>query len=205
MALQAFETALRLEPRSLPALVNASMAYVRLGDRGKAEESLEKALKIEPENAEANFNMGLLKAETNDLAAAEQCLRKALKADPKMAEAAYNLGILLSKTNIDEAIHWCRRAYELQSNRPTYGYTLAYFLNQNSETDEAVRVLESEVAARAPYSSSYLLLGEILEKRKRIDAAIRVYKQASENDRIPEGERVHFLQKIRDLSSKEGG
>jgi tetratricopeptide (TPR) repeat protein len=205
MALQAFETALRLEPRSIPILVNASMAYVRLGDREKAEESLAKALKIDPNNAEANFNLGLLNAETNDLAAAEQCLRKALKADPKMAEAAHNLGILLANTNIDEAIHWCRTAYELQSNRPKYAYTLAYFLHQNSETDEAVRVLETEVSARAPYSSSYLLLGEILEKGKKIDAAIHVYKQASENDRIPEGERVHFLEKIRTLSSRKGG
>jgi tetratricopeptide (TPR) repeat protein len=205
MAVKAYETAMRMEPRSVPILVNASMAYVRLGEGGKAEESLKKALKIDPNNAEANYNLGLLKAETNDLAAAEQCLRKALKADPKMAEAAHNLGILQANKNIDEAIYWCRKAYELQSNRPKYAYTLAYFLHQNNETDEAVQVLEAELVARTPYSSSYLLLGQIHENLKRIDEALRVYRQASENVRIPERERIHFLQKIRDLSSKEGG
>ncbi|MCK7481427.1 MAG: tetratricopeptide repeat protein [Candidatus Moduliflexus flocculans] len=50
-------------------MVNTSMAYARMGENDKAEQSLQKALKLAPDNAAANFNMGLLKAEKNELKA----------------------------------------------------------------------------------------------------------------------------------------
>lgn len=103
-ALSAFEAALKLEPRSIPPLLNTSLVSVRLGQREKARALLERALEIDPENPDTNFNLGLLKAENNDLRHAEHCFRVALKADPALAEAAYNLGILLAQKNcIDEA------------------------------------------------------------------------------------------------------
>ena len=61
LALTAFETALKFEPRSVPALVNTAMAYSRMRKNKDAEKYLARALKIDPKSAEANFNMGLLK------------------------------------------------------------------------------------------------------------------------------------------------
>ena len=75
LALGSYEMAEKLEPRAILPYVNASIVYARMGDKGKAEESLNKALKINPKSAAANFNMGLLKAEQNDLPKAEQYLR----------------------------------------------------------------------------------------------------------------------------------
>jgi tetratricopeptide (TPR) repeat protein len=59
-AVQAYETALKLEPRMVPAMVNLSMAYSNLKHNDKAEAWLRRALKAEPQNAAANFNLGLL-------------------------------------------------------------------------------------------------------------------------------------------------
>ena len=97
-AVASYDTALKLEPRAVLAMVNESMAYARMGENKKADEYLQKALKAAPDNAAANFNMGLLKAEQNDPKGAEQYLKKALEADPQMAQAAYNLCIITART-----------------------------------------------------------------------------------------------------------
>jgi tetratricopeptide (TPR) repeat protein len=167
LALGAFETAEKLEPRAILPHVNASIVYARMGDKEKAEESLNKALKINPKSAAANFNMGLLKAEQNDLPKAEQYLRAALKEDPTLAVAAYNLCVITSKDQINEAVTWCRKATELRPQDPKYAYTLAFYLYQKGDRDEAVRTLKAIIEKYPGYKDAEMLLGEISKKEKR--------------------------------------
>ena len=160
-AVSSYDTALKLEPRAVLAMVNESMAYARMGENKKADESLQKALQSAPDNAAANFNMGLLKAEMNEPGQAEEYLKKAFRADPQMAQAAYNLCIITSKDCIDEAIGWCRKAAELRPQEPKYGFTLAFYLNQKGEREEAARILK-EIVKRVPgYKDAKVLLQEI--------------------------------------------
>jgi tetratricopeptide (TPR) repeat protein len=166
-AISSYNTALELEPRAALAMVNASLAYARLGEIKKADESLKKALKADPNNAAANFNMGLLKAEQNDPKGAEQYLKKALKADPQMAQAAYNLCILLSKDRLEESVSCCQKAADLRPHDPRYAYTLAFYLNQQGNRDKAVRTLRAILDKYPGYKDAQILLGEILSKEKR--------------------------------------
>jgi hypothetical protein len=55
-------TKILLKVELVAALVLTAMAYARLGENKKGDESLKEALKIAPDNAAANFNMGLMKA-----------------------------------------------------------------------------------------------------------------------------------------------
>jgi tetratricopeptide (TPR) repeat protein len=164
-AISSYDTSLKLEPRAVLAMVNQSMAYARLGDNKKAHESLSKALKENPDNAAANFNMGLLKAEQNDPKGAEQHLKKALKADPQMAQAAYNLCIMTAKNRIDEAISYCRIAAELRPQEPRYAYTLAFYLNQKGDLDEAATTLKALLEKNPGNKDADMLLKEILKKK----------------------------------------
>jgi tetratricopeptide (TPR) repeat protein len=165
LALGAYETAEKLEPRAILPYVNASIVYARMGDKAKVEESLNKALKINPKSAAANFNMGLLKAEHNDLPKAEQYLRAALKEDPTLAMAAYNLCIITSKDRINEAVTWCRKAAELRPQEPRYAYTLAFYLNQKGDRDEAVRTLKAILEKYPGYEDAEMLLKDIQGKQ----------------------------------------
>jgi tetratricopeptide (TPR) repeat protein len=160
-AISSYDTALKLEPRAVPAMVNESIAYARLGDKNKSDALLKKALKVNPNNAAANFNMGLLKAEQKDIKGAQQYLRKAMKADPQMAQAAYNLCIITSKDRLSEAINWCRRAAELRPQDPNYAYTLAFYLNQKGEKAEATTVLKALSEKYPGYKDAEILLKEI--------------------------------------------
>ncbi|MGO9021750.1 MAG: tetratricopeptide repeat protein [Syntrophobacteraceae bacterium] len=160
-AVVSYDTALKLEPRAVLAMVNKSMAYARMGENKKADESLKKALKVSPDNAAANFNMGLLKAEENDPGQAEKYLRKAIKIDPQMARAAYNLCIITSKDRISEAVNWCRKATELKPQEPKYGFTLAFYLNQKGDREEAIRTLKEIVKKYPEFKDAEKLLQEI--------------------------------------------
>jgi tetratricopeptide (TPR) repeat protein len=165
-AISSYNTSLKLEPRAVLAMVNESMAYARLGENKKADESLKKALKTAPDNAAANFNMGLLKAEQNDPKGAEQYLKKALKVDPQMAQAAYNLCVITSMDRINEAVGYCKKAAELRPQEPRYAYTLAFYLNQKGDRNEAVRTLQALIEKYPGYKEAEMFLGEILKKEK---------------------------------------
>jgi len=160
-AVASYQAALKLDPQAIMAMVNTSIAYAQMGENDKAERSLQKALKQAPDNAAANFNMGLLKAEKKDLKTAEKHLKKAFKADPQMAQAAYNLCIITAKDRINEAVTWCRKASELRPQEPKYAYTLAFYLNQKGDRDEAIRTLQAIIEKYPGYKDAEMLLKEI--------------------------------------------
>jgi tetratricopeptide (TPR) repeat protein len=165
-AIASYSKALKLEPQAVTAMVNSSIAYAQLGENDKADKTLRKALKRAPDNAAANFNMGLLKAEQKDLKSAEKYLKEVLKHDPQMAQAAYNLCVILSKDRIDEAMEFCRKASELQPDNPKYAYTLAFFLDQKGETDEAVRLLNALIQKYPGNREAQILLKEISDRKQ---------------------------------------
>lgn len=165
-AAASYQTALRLEPQAVMAMVNMSLAYARTGENEKAEKALQKALTMAPNNAAANLNMGLLKAEKNDRIKAEKHLKTALSYDPEMAQAAYNLCIILATDRLDEAIHFCRKADTLRPDDPRYGYTLAFYLNRQGNTGEAVGILKAITKKYPGYRDATMLLGELSKEEE---------------------------------------
>jgi tetratricopeptide (TPR) repeat protein len=147
--------------QAVMAMVNSSIVYAQMGENGKAEQSLQKALKLAPDNAAANFNMGLLKAEKNEPKQAEKYLKNAFKADPQMAQAAYNLCVITAKDSVSEAVTWCRKAADLRPQEPRYAYTLAYYLDQNGNRDEAVKTLKAILEKYPQHKDAEMLLKEI--------------------------------------------
>lgn len=166
-AVEFFETAIKMRPDNILPLVNASLAYARLGDTVKAEAKLKQALAIDPDSAEANFNMGLLKAEQNDFTKAEKHLRTALKMDPNFPEAAYNLAILISKENLDESVTLCRKAYKLRPRDTRYAYTLAFYLRQQGQIDDAIEILQKLVRQQPNFTDASMLLRALYEEKKK--------------------------------------
>jgi tetratricopeptide (TPR) repeat protein len=166
-AVASYREALGIEPQAVMAMVNSSIAYARMGENDKAEKSLQAALKTAPDSAAANFNMGLIKAEKNEPKEAEKYLKKAIKADPQMAQAAYNLCVITSKDRINEAVTWCRKAAELRPQEPRYAFTLAFYLNQKGNRDEAVRMLKEIIEKNPGYKDAETLLSEISRNEKK--------------------------------------
>jgi tetratricopeptide (TPR) repeat protein len=199
-AADCFETATRLEPRAVGPMVNASIAYSNLRQNDKAESSLRRALQVEPNNPAALFNLGLLLAEQRRMEEAEKALRAAFNADPQMAAAALNLGVLCGKARIDEAVQWCRKAYDLQPDNAKYAHTLAFFLREKGELDRAIEILRDLIGRQTPELDAYLLLGDIYEGKGDKREAAAVYRQALTIPGLPPGLQGHLQAKVKTLT-----
>jgi tetratricopeptide (TPR) repeat protein len=199
--MEAYETALKMEPRSIPALVNASMAQARMGNQEKAESFLRNALEVDAGNAAANFNMGLLKAEQKNSAEAEKHLRAALKADPRMDAAAYNLGVLLAMDRPEEGLQFLRKANELRPDIPKYGQALAFYLGQKGDQTKAIQALQETISRQPGNGDAYLMLGEIYLRQGKPERASAVYVQALRNKALSDSDRERIGAKLKELAA----
>ena len=191
-AIRSFETAIKLRPDYLASHVNAAFAYNAAGRNEQAEASFRKALQLDPNNLIVHINLGMLLGEQSRLSEAEDAFHKALDADPNSAVAAYNLGVILAPGQINQAIKWCRKAYELQPEEPKYGYTYAFYLYRNKQSGVAIDVLQDMVKRQIPYSDAYALLGAIYQRRGELDKVVEVYQAAVKNKRISQQDRTSF-------------
>lgn len=202
LAITSFERSIQLQPDVIPPLVNVSIAYNLAGRNEQAEASLRRALKIEPGSAPVNLNLGLLLAESGRLAEAAEALRAAFKADPRSATAAYNLGVMLAETSPAEALDWCRKAHALRPAEPKYAYTLAFFLKQGGQTDEAIGVLRPIVDGRAAHADSYLLLGRMYEETGQTGAAAELYQRAATIPQFTPDVQEHFAARAQAIANR---
>ena len=202
-ALEAFDTATRLNPESILPLVNLAMVHARRGHNDRAETALRQALQVDPNNATANFNLGLLLAEQGKMPEAEAAFRTALKNDPQFPEAAYNLGVLLAQDRLPEALQWLRQAHELQPQNPKYTFTLAFYLRQKGDVREAIEVLSRQVQRQETNPDIYFLLGQLYEQEDKPEAAKEIYQKALSDEGLPKGVKPQFETKLRALTSKK--
>jgi len=199
-AIVSYETALRLEPRTLLPLTNIAIVYGRKGEYEKAEASLRKAIEIDPKSAPVHFNLGLLLAERGRTEEAEKELRLALDLDPRLAAAAYNLGLLLIKEHPDEGFSYCRKAHELSPNNPKYGYTLAFYQAQKGDRKEAMKTLRDTVRRHSGYVDAVLLLGEIYEQEGRKGDAKEAYGKALSGGELSDQDSRRLRMKLQALA-----
>lgn len=103
-AVDAFEQALRLEPRTARIHVGLGFAYFKLKQHDKALGYFQQAYKLDPEVAHALSGMGATYAELREYRKAEEVLREALtfRDNPTVR---YNLGMVcLARKNRDCAL-----------------------------------------------------------------------------------------------------
>lgn len=195
-AVRYFETAIKLEPRSLGPLVNSAVAYSNLGRNEDAEKSLRRALVVDPGNAAVNFNLGLLLGEQGRTDEAAVALRAAWKNDPQMAAAAYNLGVIVSKKDVEEAISWCEKAFKLRPEEAKYGHTLAFYQREKGNLKAAVETLKRTLAKSPSSLDAYLLLGEIYMQQGDRKAAAGLYRDALGKEGFSPQERQALQQRL---------
>ena len=191
-AINSFETAIKLRPDNFASYVNAAFAYNAAGKNDKALDSFKKAIAIDLNSHVVHINLGMLLGEMGQVAKAEEAFRVAFKIDPNSAVAAYNLGIILASRNPKESLVWCERAYKLNPEEGKYGYTYAFYLNRNNQTDAAIDVLQAMVKRQIPYPDAYALLGAIYQRQGEISKAAGVYQAAVKNKRISQQDRTSF-------------
>jgi predicted CXXCH cytochrome family protein len=93
-----YRTALRLDPRFVPAMANLADLYRELGKDREGAELLRAAIAIEPKNAAVKHSLGLLLARQHNYAEALPLLREATMLAPNDARYAYVYAVALNST-----------------------------------------------------------------------------------------------------------
>jgi Flp pilus assembly protein TadD len=93
-----YNTALRLDPKFVPALVNLADLDRARGDDAKGVTLLRQATALEPGNADAHHALGLALVRQRNLPVALDELRKAMDLAPNSARYGYVYAIALNST-----------------------------------------------------------------------------------------------------------
>jgi Tfp pilus assembly protein PilF len=198
-AIDYFENAARLRPDFTPTYLNVSIAYNQIGRNDTALEALDTALSYEPTAAPAHLNRALLLAEMGRMDESEKAFRETLKYDPQSAAAAYNLAVLTAGKDPKEALKWSRKAAELAPDNAKYAYTAAFYAYQFGYINEAIGILNKQVAQKTDYADAYVLLANIHIRKSQVDEAVRIYQAAADNPNLPASVRQQFRQQINQI------
>lgn len=107
-AIQAYESATRLDPNCAGALVNLGTIRFNAKDFDKAEQFYRRALEIDQDYPLAHFNMANLYDERGEYAKAMKHYQAAVRLNPQYADAHYNLALLFQGNGqtMEAVRHW---------------------------------------------------------------------------------------------------
>ncbi|HET7150989.1 MAG TPA: tetratricopeptide repeat protein [Candidatus Acidoferrum sp.] len=107
-AIHAYESALRLEPQRVEALLNCGTLYYEQGNFEQAAECFRRAIDSDPQSALAHANLGSVLEEMGEIEQSRQHLRQAVRLDPGYPDAHYNLALVCEKLGAYEEArqHW---------------------------------------------------------------------------------------------------
>jgi Tfp pilus assembly protein PilF len=154
--------------------------YQERGYLVKAIDQYQKAIEIYPQDASSHNNMGLALKDMDLLDDAENQLRAAIDLRPDEPKYKYNLGIvLMRKSNLPAAEEQFRKAIELKPKDPEMHFRLAQVQMLLGKPDQAEQEVRTAIDIK-PYDPMYSeLLGDILLRQVKTDAALTAYKRAA--------------------------
>jgi tetratricopeptide (TPR) repeat protein len=156
-------TALKIEPNSVPIHYLLGMNYYRTREFAKSVEELQRVLQLSPEYSLAVFQLGLAYAHVGDMDRAVQTLKHALELDSTNFSAAYNLGaVYLQKKMVPEAAAAFRQSI---TTYPDYGpghRALGEVLMYQGQVDQAITELRRASDLMPQDSGTHMALAKAL-------------------------------------------
>ncbi|MFZ9739602.1 MAG: tetratricopeptide repeat protein [Prochlorotrichaceae cyanobacterium] len=132
-AIEAFQTALTLDPQLVPAHYNLGLALRQSGDLPGAIAAFTQTTQLDPRFALAYSNLGAALLENNNLEQAQAVLMQAIQLDPQLSIAQYNLGLVYERAEAwPQAAAAFVRTLQLQTNSPQAFYHLGIVLQQQA-------------------------------------------------------------------------
>ncbi len=160
-----YRTAIRLDPKFVPARINLAMLCEQKGNSKEAERQFRKVIELESKMAEAHYSLGLLLAEDEQrLEEAADYLATAARLAPDNPRIHYNHGLAMQRLGrAAEAEKSLRAAHKLSPRTPDYLNALAIFYAQQKRWARAIACAE-ELARIEPHNTQ---VRSLLEHVKR--------------------------------------
>jgi tetratricopeptide (TPR) repeat protein len=140
-AIQAYEEALRIQPKFLPAIVNYAQFYQN-SDDAKSLEILEQGLKHLPDEAALYYAKGLWEIRHKHPDKALSLLEKAATMEPKNGQYQYVYAVAVGEKDPRKAIDILKKSLHYHSGDIQALYGLVFYYNQSGETKEGEKYQE---------------------------------------------------------------
>lgn len=178
-AVEAYRSAIALDPASALPYVNMAAALYRLGKLPEALAACRKGADLDPRSAAAWAQLGAACAALDKPDEAKDALRKAVALDPEDADARHGQGeFLLSAGDAAAAVSELRRAVELSPEDAGAWSALGAALDELGQGEEALRAY-TEAARLAPDDAfMHCRRGILLDKRGMPAEAVAAYRAA---------------------------
>ena len=93
----AYQQALQISPKDLPALMALARLYASEGDYERAVATYDRAIQAHPKNAAPRFELGMCQARSKNWNLALQSLQKAVEVDPENRVYVHTYGLCLAR------------------------------------------------------------------------------------------------------------
>lgn len=131
-ARKAFQQALDLDPKNIPAALGLARLHSTRGDHGRAVSTYQKALKVHPKEVTLWAELGMCHAQQKEWEPALRCLRKGLEFDPENRQLSHHLGWCLARAGHYEESLVCFRKTDGEAKAH---YNLARMLHHMQQND----------------------------------------------------------------------
>ena len=161
-ARRAYQEALRLDPKHLPAHAGLGRLYTQMEDYDRAEETFRKAIEKLPKEPSLHFELGMLHCRRRNWQNAAQSFQAALEIDPENRHYRQTLGFMLARTGqIDQGLVQLTQAV----GRSQAHYNVARMLLHLERPDEAKSHLEQALHANPNMQQAQHLLTQLTTVR----------------------------------------
>ncbi len=195
-AIEAYQQALKLDPRCLPAYLGLASSYymgiwyIPLDSRAasaQAKAAAVKALALDDRSSEAHIAMAGLRMLEWDWAGSFQEMTRAKELNPSFSDYGYAYHLLLYGNRPDEAVRWIKRAAELDPLSPLVSANVAEILYLAHRYDEAIAQAQQTLSLDPNYAMAHTHLGLAYVQKGRYDDAIAAFQKAiTLSDRSPD-------------------
>jgi len=165
-ALEQFQRAVAVGPRSAEAHNWLGVALSEKSDLPGAVAQFRKAIELDPKYGRAYTNLGSALATSGDYAEAVEVFKKALAFEPNNLGAHVNLGLALrGKGDLEAALPHLRKAVEGDPANAAFRYELGQTLRQNGELPAAIAAFEKAIELDPEKREAYYALGVALRQQ----------------------------------------
>ncbi len=132
-ALQDFETALKINPNNVEALVNISLPLARQNRHADSRQAAERAVALDPSHTGALLRLGMSQVEAGEFEAAAKQFRSILDLQPHNAQAFEQLSLVLDRDAVAALEPAIRKALAKARAGSTEGAELNFALSRAAD------------------------------------------------------------------------
>ena len=196
-AVGAFESAVRMDPRSWEAQYNLALALLQQHKSSQAAEHLILAVRAKPELLPAHNALGTVLLDAGNLSDAEREFREVLKLDAKNVYALDHLAQLLSSEHrYVAAISYWNQALAIQPSDAGLEIAMAVAHSQNGDPKKAIEILKELIKAQPSVALAHFNLATIYAHQSQFREAAEEYQEALRRDPKDDTSRLSLVKAL---------